>query len=180
MSQAEVSIETLRKIPLLQYLNDEECRQVKEAATTQRFQTGEDVLQQGGRCQNLWIVLEGECEVIKLIGEGPRPKKIVLASLGPYDNFGEMSFFHTAPHSAAVRACSKLKLFRITREAYDQLIESGVGAAFKLAYNTVVTLAQRLRRMDEWVARLLSENGKENRVGDWKGFREKLFQEWNL
>ena len=131
-------------------------------------------------CRNLRIVLEGECEVVKQLNHAAAQHEVVLATLRPHDNFGEMSFFQPAPHSAAVHASGPVKLWRLTRESYDQLIAHGNGAAYKLAYNTVQNLADRLRRMDDWVATLVSENSKKKPPGEWLHFREQLLKEWNL
>jgi len=176
--------ESLAQVPLFHHLANEELREVYEAATVETFPDGENILEQGATCRNLWIVLEGKCDVVRRAstnGEaGGQGSDVVLATLAPFDNFGEMSFFQTAPHSAAVRARTKVTALKISREAYDGLIRGGSGAAFKLAYNTVESLAQRLRRMDEWVARLLSESAAPTPSGEWSGFRDKLFKEWTL
>ena len=79
---------------------------------------------------------------------------MVLAELEPYSLFGEMSFFSPAPHSANVVAKTPVKLLSIARSDYDDLIRDGVSAAYKLAYNVVESVADRLRRMDEWIAEL--------------------------
>lgn len=175
-----VPVATLRQVPLFQNLSDEERGQIFQAAESKQFQPGEEILQQGGTCQNLWIVLDGECDVVKRVGDVPAGQEVVLATLGPYENFGEMSFFQAAPHAAAVRARTRMNVLRLPRAAYDGLVKDGAGAAFKLAYSTVESLAKRLRQMDEWVARLLTENAKKDRAAEWSGFREKLFKEWNL
>ncbi len=178
MSLAELPLETLRKVPLFENLNDEELRHVTEAAALATYSPGELVLCQGKRSQNLWIVLEGVCEVIKQ--PDGETGELVLATLEAFDNFGEMSFFNSAPHSAGVRAKTHIKLLRISREAYDELIQNGRWAAYKLAYNSVESLAIRLRRMDEWVARLTRDAAQSSRVQEWSSFRDKLFTEWNL
>jgi CRP/FNR family cyclic AMP-dependent transcriptional regulator len=177
--QPKLSLEVLEQIPLFQHLNSAERQHIAQAAETAQYKPGEEILQQGGQCQNLWVVLEGECEVVKHTEDG-ESREVVLATLGPYENFGEMSFFHAAPHSAAVRARTPLRVLKLSRDAYLKLIDHGVGAAFKLAYNTVNSLATRLRRANEWVARLITENAKKDQVAEWSGFREKLFKEWNL
>jgi CRP/FNR family cyclic AMP-dependent transcriptional regulator len=180
MKPTGVALETLRQIPLFHCLSDEECRQVAQVARVEEFASGADVLRQGGTCRNLWIVLEGECDVVKQLGDGRGTREVVLATLRPSENFGEMSFFQPAPHSAAVRARGPVKLLRLTREDYDRLIANGSGAAYKLAYNTVQSLADRLRRMDDWVATLLSDNAAKKPPGEWLSFREQLLKEWNL
>lgn len=175
------ALDVLRQVPMLQYLNDEECRQVAQAARVMEFASGTDIVKQGAMCQNLWIVLAGECDVVKQLGEGAARREVVLATLRPFDNFGEMSFFQPAPHSAAVRARGAVRLLRIARAEYNEMIDHGVGAAYKLAYNTVQSLAERLRRMDDWVATLVSENEKKKQPSrEWLDFRDQLLKQWNL
>ena len=41
------------------------------------------------------------------------------------------------------------------------------------------SLADRLRRMDEWVAELAAHNPPGERVPEWSAFRDKLFNDWN-
>jgi CRP-like cAMP-binding protein len=185
MTDPKLPPETLRQIPILRSLNDEEQAQLLQAARLEQYADGAEILQQGGMCQNLWIVLEGECDVVKQLDvkqlDGrPDKREVVLATLRPLENFGEMSFFQAAPHAAAVRARGPVKLIRIPWNDYSALIDGGVGAAYKLAYNTVQSLAERLRRMDDWVAALLSESPQKKPPGEWLHFRDQLLKEWNL
>jgi len=177
---ASPSLETLRRIPILQCLTDEERRQVADTGHLEQVAAGTDILRQGATCQNLWIVLDGECDVVKQVTNGGVPHEVVLATLKPYDNFGEMSFFQAAPHSAAVRARGPVKLLRLARSDYDRLVEDRAPAAFKLAYSTVQSLADRLRRMDDWVADLVSQSKANKPPGEWLHFREQLLKQWNL
>ncbi len=177
MSTATVDV--LRGIPILKNLNEDECRDLAEIAHVMTFNPGEVVLREGKQSQNLWVVLEGECEVFRKDDEDPS-REIILARLGRHENFGEMSFFHPAPHSASVRAKSEVKLFRLGRSGFDRLIEAGNTAAYKLAYNSVESLAGRLRRMDDWVARLVKQAEDGGRLHEWSHFRNKLFTKWSL
>jgi CRP-like cAMP-binding protein len=161
-------------------MSDEECQELAKVARLEEFPSGAEVLRQGAACQNLWVMLEGECEVVKEFGDAGGKREVVLATLRPFENFGEMSFFQSAPHSAAVRASGPVKLLRLRREDYDRLADHGNGAAYKLAYNTVHSLADRLRRMDDWVAALLAENTRKKASGEWSQFREQLLKEWKL
>jgi len=175
------TLDVFREIPLFDSLTDKELRQLAGITATAEFKPEDYVLRQGQTSQDLWIVLAGSCEVIDehLHGEkngGP----IVLAVLEPYDSFGEMSFFQPAPHSASVRARTPLRVLRIERSRYDALIKDCCPGAYKLACNVVACLADRLRRMDEWTARLLAEDSLERRVPEWNDFRQKLFRGWNL
>jgi CRP-like cAMP-binding protein len=106
---------------------------------------------------------------------------VVLAQLDPLQLFGEMSFFSPAPHSATVVAKTDVKLLCISRSDYDDLIRDNVPGAYKLAYNIVEGVAAKLRRMDEHFAELAKEPHCEDRKHvEWRQFRERLFNGWNL
>lgn len=168
--------EILQQIPLLKGLTESECRQLMEVAATVEYQPGEIVLHQGQRGQRLWILLEGKCEVFVPATNGNASRQlVVLATLDAFSNFGEMSFFDGAPHSASVRAQTPVRLWRIDREPFDLLLNKQSPAAQKLVLNTVDSLAGRLRRMDEWVADLVARNQIDKTVPEWKKLREQLF-----
>jgi CRP-like cAMP-binding protein len=169
----------LAAAPLFKGLSSEECDQIAQAGCLMVFQHGDAIVRQGEHDQSMWIILEGTCRVIKeSASDGPDP--IELATLEHPDNFGEMSFFHVAPHSASVIAEGKVRVFRLQREQYDGLIQANCRSAYKLALNTVESLAGRLRRMDGWISELLEHPRYRPRVVEWEHFRDKLFKGWNL
>ena len=178
MSTEPVTIELLQSIPLFSSLTAHECEPIAKVATIMDFEAHEIILRQGRTSQNLWAVLEGTCEVV--FQETPKSTNqpshdVVLAELTPLQTFGEMSFFHQATHSANVRAKSKVKLLRLERAKYDGLVADGCTGPLKLALNTVSTLAERLRRMDGWVAELLNAtSSKHDEPDEWSQFRKKL------
>jgi hypothetical protein len=56
-----------------------------------------------------------------------------------------------------------------------------------LAYNVVEHVAGRLRRMDEWITELsthdespVTERKEKEKLPEWRQFRSKLFEGWNL
>jgi CRP-like cAMP-binding protein len=173
-------MQVLRSIPLFQELNETECRQIAEVIQMNSFAAGETVIRQGESSRNLWVMLEGVCNVVKRLSpDDPRSESIVLASLEPYHYFGEMSFFHPAPHSADVVAKTDVKVLRISHSDYEDLVAEGVWAAYKLSYNVVQELADRLRRMDDWVSELVLRQKADGAQAEWSEFRNKLFRGWN-
>jgi CRP-like cAMP-binding protein len=200
VSESRVDFQTLKQIPAFRTFNESECHQIADVVQQRTFAPGEKVIEQGKRSQHLWIVLEGQCDVSRAsLHDGP----VVLATLEPYSLFGEMSFFSPAPHSASVVAKTPVKLLSISRPDYDDLIHDGVMVAYKLAYNAVESVANRLRRMDERIAELwehpeptsaaepalplaLSAKRQSNpppgkeKLPEWRQFRDKLFGDWNL
>jgi CRP-like cAMP-binding protein len=187
----QVPFEIFADVPLFQGLNETECRQFAEIARYQEFAPGEEIISQGQVSQDLWILLEGKCDVIKIGKVGKRSSQpIVLAELEPHSHFGEMSFFNSAPHSASVTAQTHVKLLKIARGDYEELIQEGCRAAYKVAYNTVQCLAERLRKMDDWVAELSAKEPQANlpkmkgatdgKPHEWSVFRDKMLRSCNL
>jgi CRP-like cAMP-binding protein len=103
-----------------------------------------------------------------------------LAVLEPYSSFGEMSFFHSAEHSASVRARTAVRLLCLSRRRFDSLLDRQACAAFKLACNTVVGLSQRLRDMNQWVAELEGRKPAGKLGAEWSELRRKVFDGWQL
>ncbi len=180
MSDEAISDDTLRAIPLFRQMNETELHQIKEIFYVKSFPAGELIVKQGERSRILWVLLKGQCEVIKEAGEvGPRGD-VVLDTLEPYAHFGEMSFFGTSPHLANIKAKTAINVICIPHAEFNDLVQDGVSAAYKIAYNVVDSLADRLRRMDQWVADLLSDQeSSQNASTEWSTFRQKVFKEWN-
>jgi CRP-like cAMP-binding protein len=179
MIDQRVNSQLLANIPLLQNFNETERRQMADISTLKHFAPGEIVVRQGEDSQVLWVVIEGKCEVVRY-WDHSASESIVLAILEPFSHFGEMSFFSPAPHSASVRAQTAVTVLAIDRRDYDDLIRQGIWAAYKLAHNTVQALADRLRKMDQWVAELAAHSPSGEKVPEWSSFRDKLFNGWNL
>lgn len=176
-----LTLEILKQIPLFAGFNDAELKRLEHVSVVETFEPGEFVIEQDQRSQHLWVLLEGRCEVIKYLDKGNNGQQsIVLAVLSDHSNFGEMSFFHDAPHSAAVRAQTRVRLLHLSRAKYNELIDQQSALACKLTINVVQILAERLRRMDQWVVELKTKSAQEQNAADWSRLREQLFDTWQL
>ncbi|MGD9721549.1 MAG: Crp/Fnr family transcriptional regulator [Pirellulales bacterium] len=166
--------DAIAKIPVFRGLNAGECHHLLEIAREKSFRPGERVLVQGKSSQYLWIVIEGQCEVVR---DTPHDGPLVLAELGPHSLFGEMSFYSPAPHSANVVAKTPVRLLSIARADYDDLIRDNVPAVYKLAYNIIEGVVAKLRHMDERLVDMAAEQeGPDaNHRAEWRRFREQLF-----
>lgn len=160
-------------LPIFRDMDADERQQLLDLTEPVEFASGETIVKQDHLVQNLWFVLSGKCEVKRCTPAGCVVK---LAELGPETQFGEMSFFHAAPHSADVIALTEVELLRLSRATYDQLCEENHPVARKLALNSVEQLADRLRRTDQWITDLLCNESHETSVSEWTSFREKIFR----
>lgn len=201
MNRSDLTDDLLRRVPILQRMHDSERRQLAELGTLVEFSAGQMVIEQGRSRQSLWILLDGRCEVFREPDAGQTGGRVRLATLEPYNTFGEMSFFHPADHSASVRAETPVTVLRIERADFNELVEEGASAASKLACNAIEVLAGRLRRMDQWIATLHHEGQAAagpskaamqtavqataqadalRKANDWAEFRDRLLSGWNL
>jgi CRP-like cAMP-binding protein len=81
---------------------------------------GTDVIREGDPGKGLYVVLHGEMDVSKRDGD----HKVLLATLGPGDVFGEISLLHDAPTSATVTAASQSTVLFLDRAVFQRLLEA--------------------------------------------------------
>jgi len=162
--------ESLAQLPIFHGMSEVERREL--LAICQRVQV-KQIITQGKLVQNLWFILEGECEVTRRTESGCQ---LNLATLGPNMQFGEMSFFHAAPHSADVISTTDTELLRLARKDFDALCAAANPVAFKLAMNSLEQMAERLRRTDEWITNLVCKEHHQPTSSEWTTFRELIFR----
>jgi len=168
-----ITPDRLALIPLFSGIDPEQLEHLASILSIVRYEAGDEVLAQGANGRNLWVLLDGKCRVI---ARAPNDcETVVLAELEPPAHFGEMSFFHNATHSASVRAETAIELLRLQRKDFDRFIDSGDLAAYRLALNVLDEMADRLRRMDQWVTELVCNQQDRRQVSEWSRFRQTLF-----
>ena len=156
-------------------LTDSQRSEFLDLAGRHVFDPGETILHEGRETRSLWFILSGTCEVLKTL---PNGDERVLATLEAGALFGEMSFFSPAPHSASVRAVTDCVVLRMGAENWETLEKIGLRPAYMIARQTAAVMSDRLRRMDEWVSRVLADNpdpaARAARADEWNDFRAKL------
>jgi CRP-like cAMP-binding protein len=168
---------SLASCPVFQGLTTEELAHVLSLLDEESYAKGAIILHEGKSKQALWLVARGTCQVVKKNKSGNERE---LATLEAHAVFGEMSFFRIAPHSATVRASSNVVVSRLTREKYQQLYSRCPSAAYKITESLVSLLAQRLRRMDEWICSFVERSEGADHQEEWHDFREKLYADWQF
>ncbi|MGH7411109.1 MAG: FAD-dependent oxidoreductase [Candidatus Methylomirabilis sp.] len=84
----------------------------------EHFGPGEVILHQGDRGDRLYIIVDGEVEVVR---EEPGKGEIILARRGPGECFGEMALVSDSPRTATVRTCTRVNVLTMDREAFHGL-----------------------------------------------------------
>jgi CRP-like cAMP-binding protein len=142
---APPSIDRLREVGLFGALSDEVLVHLAGSLQQRRVLPGSTIFQEGDAGHDMFIVLDGEVEVIKHSRRG-RPQRVAM--LGPSDAFGEMSIIDVQPRSATIRALAPTLLLRIAAEDLDALYRHDVKSYAIVVLNVARDLSRRLRVTD--------------------------------
>ncbi|MFV0445587.1 MAG: Crp/Fnr family transcriptional regulator [Planctomycetaceae bacterium] len=165
------TVERMLNIPILSACGIDDHDHIERLSDRMQFKSGEVILQEGQVDRALWLLISGTCEVIK---RGHQQEDQQLAILEAGSVFGEMSFLHPAPHSASVKALTRVEIAKITPNAFEALRKESPAAAYCVLTHLVQLLSDRLRRMDERICEELEESPAE-RQQEWHDFRARLF-----
>lgn len=128
--------QALRNMPLFSKLQERELLRIMQVAEVLEFEAGEDVVREGDRGDELFIVVEGLLHILR--GEQ------VLSEVGPGEHFGEMALIRSSPRSATVRAMEKSELIAIRRGDFYAILRKEYELAVKLLWQFLGVLADRL------------------------------------
>ena len=161
-TQAEVvsmmeGFEFLQQTPLFQELNLQEMRQFWMLFENEPQQAGAVIIQQDQPGKAFYILLSGKVAVER-INDGALKK---LAELGPGSFFGEMSLMDNQPTSATIRATEACEVVVVSREKFEQLMESNDRIALKVYHAFCRTLMDRLRQTNDNLSKFEKTKEKE-------------------
>jgi len=140
-----VAAAQLRDIGLFGALFEDVLEYLARSLKAQRVGPGDAIFREGDAAREMYVVLDGELEVLKSSRRGRATR---IAILGPGDCFGEMSLIDVQTRSATVRALGPTRLLRITTEDLDALYRHDLKAYALITLNIARNLSRRLRVTD--------------------------------
>ncbi len=144
-----------KKVPLLSDLPRHELDNLASTLQIVTLRAGEVLFREDEKGESLFIVLEGQLEV--LLGLG-KPDEKVMAVLGPGEFIGEMSLLIPGrARTASIRATDAARLWMMTRADFDSLLLRQP----KLADTMVRTLTRRLDATNSSAFRDLQEKNRQ-------------------
>lgn len=146
-------IARLREIGLFGGLSDEVMGQLVDSLELVHLAPGELAFREGECGREMFVLLEGEMEVLK---RSKRDFEARVAILGPSDWFGEMSILDVMPRSATVRSIAPSRLLRITAHDLDVLYRRDMKSYALLVLNVAREMSRRLRVADGLLAELVA------------------------
>lgn len=117
-------------------------------------EAGTTLIRQGAWTDDIFIVKEGKLKVIDVRGEN----EFILATVGPGDVFGEMSFLDGSPRSATVAVQEAGSILRLSRNGFLHLFEQDPVLGARLLLSLGRLLALRLRMADSALCMLSDDS----------------------
>jgi CRP-like cAMP-binding protein len=137
----------------LQYLTANDWVLVQAKASRRTFKLGDEIIRQGECGNSIYIIRRGEASV-ELAGSGSRT---IVASLGPDDICGEISFLEQGKATAAVIASEEeVEVDEVEARELRAMFIAFPGLASRFYLSLAVILAQRLRATSKELAREMS------------------------
>jgi CRP-like cAMP-binding protein len=145
-SQNDVDREFLAQIPIFSGLPDEALERIRRAARVVPVASGSQLIGEGERAVNMFVVCAGELEICK---RGVNGSEFCLAVLRRGDCVGEMSLIDIQPRSATVRALGDAVVWTLDHAEVARLYQSSLEVYTLLVLNIAREISRRLRRADE-------------------------------
>jgi CRP-like cAMP-binding protein len=134
----------------LQYLTTNDWMLLNARAHRRSYKLGEEIIREGSLSDSIFVVRSGSASV-ELAGSRSRA---IVATLGPDDICGDMSFLEKGPTTAGVVATDEqVEVDEICSDDLREIFEAFPRLAFRFYRSLAVVLARRLRDTSKELAR---------------------------
>lgn len=140
--EIEKRVAALRRVDLFAPLAEKELRALAGRLVHAPFAAGDIVTRQGAVAHWLYLLVEGEAEVLVEAANAP-PR--VLSTLAGGSVFGEMGLMTGEPRRATVRAKTDLECYRLDKAGFEEILR----ARPELAEAIARILAQRQMQLSQ-------------------------------
>ncbi|MFZ5470770.1 MAG: cyclic nucleotide-binding domain-containing protein [Myxococcota bacterium] len=142
-------VAVLSTSPLFEMLSNQELEYVADLSRPRRYGSGQLVFEEGELGDSLFVIAQGEVEVLRRDATGEQK---VIAVLGPPEFFGEMSLIDKEYRSATVRARSDAELLHLTAENLTTFRKQHRDGFTFVVINIARVLSARLREANTRLA----------------------------
>jgi len=165
-----MTIADLKQMAILQGIEDDVLKRLAAALEEERFEAGQRLFAEGDPGGSMYLIVEGLVRVEKAADATGALTK-TLSILGAGECLGEMSLFEPAPRSAAALAGSRVRVLRLSRAAFEELLRENPTAAVGVLSGMIRTANERIRRLNASVV-AYDEIGKA--IGESKNLQQLL------
>lgn len=111
----------LKSIPLFLNRKEKDLQKLSSLLTVESHQAGSPIVIQGEQGQEMFLLCQGQAEVLKKTASGYQDK---LAELQPGAIFGELALFDHCRRTATIRAISACSVVRITNAMLSEVFSA--------------------------------------------------------
>jgi CRP-like cAMP-binding protein len=134
-------VDLFRNVALFVGLNENEMEKVAELCTEKHYAPGDIIIQQGDMGDELYIIQEGQVEILVM---GVKPQRPIVI-LGKGQILGEMSLLDEGFRSATGRATSQTTVQVIKGTQFTQLTDQDNHIGYIVMRNLAADLSFKLR-----------------------------------
>jgi CRP/FNR family cyclic AMP-dependent transcriptional regulator len=143
----------LKQVDIFYHLPQPQLEMLAALCQERTYTMGEIVLKEGANSKDLYIIAQGEVEILvnpAVVGGPESPNgSITIATLRRGQSFGEIALVDEGLRSATVRAAQKdTRLLILERASVMRLCKSHPQLGFQLMYNLAADLAMKIRNTD--------------------------------
>lgn len=146
----ESSVTSQEGLILLKDATEHDWDTLLSFTSTQRFNAGDFIIDAGDEADSLFLIAEGELEVLITVGRSKAQKRLTMISAGSV--IGEQSFFDEQPRSLSCRAQTDGELYRLNRSNFMVLSAKHPALARNLLLDLGKIISLRLRQTTEFLA----------------------------
>ena len=154
-------IDKLRDLPMFRSFSEETLAALSSRVTTQSFQKGEALFEEGDEGETFYIVDTGEVEI--------RKESKTLTVLRDGQMFGEMALFEREKRSAAAIATRATSVYAIRNDDFRTFLLEHPEPGARFLFESVQEMSRRLRSTSEYLTTVF-ETGRI--VGGGLGLQE--------
>jgi CRP-like cAMP-binding protein len=127
------AVESLSRIPLFASLSARQLRKLARSATEDSYDAGSSIVQEGGRTETLFVILEGTARFIR------NGRTVGRRSAGEF--FGEISMIDGRRRAASVVAETPMRCLVLYHDSLRKLVMEDP----RVAWSLLQSLAGRVR-----------------------------------
>ncbi len=135
-------LQQMRDIPLFEHFSEDQLEHLSGLGTEMEMDAGGIVLREGAPAGGLYVLLEGEMEIVKRLAG----QDILLATRGPGVFVGEISLLTNAPPMATVRLTKPSRLLKFEASLFREALDASPTLRLLLS-----TMVERLRNTETLV-----------------------------
>mgnify|MGYP001205271917 CR=1 FL=1 len=136
----------LRSVSLFRDLDKKEIEVVYKRIFEQSVKKDSILFMEGTPGEFLYVIMSGKVEIIK---KTKNNEEMVLATMGANEIIGEMSLIDAEPRTATARTSEDSVLVVITKQKFNEILQSDPRIAAKILMGLLKVINKRLRIMDK-------------------------------